>query len=452
MSGTGARARRQPTSSSPYTEVDEDGKPRDRKTQRCLLLTLLVLLFLCAIALGIVALIFSINNMTQTPRQSVFLVDDCTGDVIPVECTDNLLGTVILCNNTLILYNCTGADTGWSDVGNIRSALVAVNQTGSDGQVLAWDTATNGWVARGDPVYYGSGTQGNGGGTGSITFGNNASTTGSTRGIAVGDNSVASSAGALALGYTARASGSRSIALGQQSAAGADGISIGVFSAASGAFGIAVGKQATVGTSAVEGVALGHIAVASALQTISIGTQAVASAATSIAVGPFTLSDGVSSVSLGFGASSNLIANAISLGEAAQPFTAAYAFALSLNSASVTTVALGVTLNTVGKVIPHYGAYYAATGGAGPTTLTVNSAHQQIFTTAQTVNLPVVSTLNLGFHFEILNLSSGSVTVRSSGANTKIILANMTAARLVCIAVTGTTDASWAAMGPVPLI
>lgn len=56
---------------------------------------------------------------------------------------------------------------------------------------------------------------------------------------------------------------------------------------------------------------------------------------------------------------------------------------------------------------------------AGTTTLTVSSNYQQNFTgtTTQTVVLPVVSTLTNGQSYLINNLSTGLVTVQSSGAN-----------------------------------
>lgn len=74
-----------------------------------------------------------------------------------------------------------------------------------------------------------------------------------------------------------------------------------------------------------------------------------------------------------------------------------------------------------------YSSLYASTTGAR-TTLSAISARTQVFTAAGTVTLPVTSTLQLGFAFDILNNSGGSLVVQSSGANTKITLTTLTSA------------------------
>jgi hypothetical protein len=81
----------------------------------------------------------------------------------------------------------------------------------------------------------------------------------------------------------------------------------------------------------------------------------------------------------------------------------------------------------------------------GTTTLTNASSHQQEFTgtLGQTVVLPVTSTLALGWSFEIINNSTGSLTIQSSGLNTIGTITAGTTASLVCILITGTTAASW---------
>lgn len=89
----------------------------------------------------------------------------------------------------------------------------------------------------------------------------------------------------------------------------------------------------------------------------------------------------------------------------------------------------------------------ATTATAGSTTtLTVASARIQFFTgsSGQTCRLPVVTTLpQLGFAFEIVNDSTGAVTIQSSGGNTIISMAANTRAIVRCIALTGTTASSW---------
>jgi hypothetical protein len=84
---------------------------------------------------------------------------------------------------------------------------------------------------------------------------------------------------------------------------------------------------------------------------------------------------------------------------------------------------------------------------AGTTTLTNTSSFYQIFTgsTTQTVVLPVVSTLALGWTFHICNNSTGSLTVNSSGGNAIITILPGTTAMCTCILITGTTAASWEA-------
>lgn len=89
--------------------------------------------------------------------------------------------------------------------------------------------------------------------------------------------------------------------------------------------------------------------------------------------------------------------------------------------------------------------YTTTATAAGTTTLTVGSTEQQYFTgsTTQTVVLPVTSTLVLGFKFRIVNNSTGTVTVQSSGANAIIAMVANTEAVLTCILTSGTTAASW---------
>jgi len=93
---------------------------------------------------------------------------------------------------------------------------------------------------------------------------------------------------------------------------------------------------------------------------------------------------------------------------------------------------------------PVFGLTTTATAG-GTTILTASSTYYQVFTgtLAQTVQMPVVSTLTVGHQFYISNLSTGVVTVTSSGGNTICTMAGGTEVRLNCILITGTTAASW---------
>ncbi|CAB5212898.1 hypothetical protein UFOVP191_60 [uncultured Caudovirales phage] len=93
----------------------------------------------------------------------------------------------------------------------------------------------------------------------------------------------------------------------------------------------------------------------------------------------------------------------------------------------------------------HIEGYTTTATAAGTTTLTVSSNFQQFFTgsTTQTVTLPVTSTLVLGQQYNIVNNSTDTVTVNSSGGNAVIVLAGNTAAIITCILTSGTTAASW---------
>ena len=89
---------------------------------------------------------------------------------------------------------------------------------------------------------------------------------------------------------------------------------------------------------------------------------------------------------------------------------------------------------------------YTSTATAGTTTtLTATSTYNQFFTgsTTQTIQLPDVTTLALGWTFHISNNSTGTLTVTSSGGNTISTVLAGTSLQLVCIAITGTTAASW---------
>ncbi len=90
-------------------------------------------------------------------------------------------------------------------------------------------------------------------------------------------------------------------------------------------------------------------------------------------------------------------------------------------------------------------AYTTTATGASTTTLTVASTQLQYFTgvTTQTVVLPVTSTLVLGQKFEVVNNSTGNVTVQSSGANAIQVMSLGTFATFTVILTSGTTAASW---------
>lgn len=83
---------------------------------------------------------------------------------------------------------------------------------------------------------------------------------------------------------------------------------------------------------------------------------------------------------------------------------------------------------------------------AGTTTLTSTSSQQEIFTgaTTQTVVLPVVTTLQNGYYYRIVNLSSGQVTVQTSGANSLQVMGPSSELIATVLDTTaGTGTASW---------
>ena len=89
--------------------------------------------------------------------------------------------------------------------------------------------------------------------------------------------------------------------------------------------------------------------------------------------------------------------------------------------------------------------YTTTATAAGTTTLTSASTYYQYFTgtTTQTVQMPVTSTLSLGWSYHIANNSTGNLTLTSSGGNTIATVLPGTTVHITCILTSGTTAASW---------
>ncbi len=138
-------------------------------------------------------------------------------------------------------------------------------------------------------------------------------------------------------------------------------------------------------------------------------------------------------------ASSMLSTDLLYLGRSPYNATDDYAILFSNFQTSITALGQNVGAN---NFVPGYTTTATA---AGTTTLTAASNYLQFFTgsTTQTVVLPVTSTLALGLSYEIVNLSSGAVTVQSSGLNTITTIAAGASAVFTCILTSGTTAASW---------
>lgn len=93
---------------------------------------------------------------------------------------------------------------------------------------------------------------------------------------------------------------------------------------------------------------------------------------------------------------------------------------------------------------PRYGYTTTATA-AETTTLTASSNYMQFFTgtTTQTIVLPDVTTLVLGQSYYIENVSTGNLTVNSSGGNLVATVIPEATVLFTCILTSGTTAASW---------
>jgi hypothetical protein len=91
--------------------------------------------------------------------------------------------------------------------------------------------------------------------------------------------------------------------------------------------------------------------------------------------------------------------------------------------------------------------YTSTPTATGTTVLTNTSTQYQLFTgtLAQTVTLPVTSTLAQGWTFHIVNNSTGNLTVNSSGGNLVATVIPQTTAMVTCIGITLTTAADWEA-------
>jgi hypothetical protein len=162
-------------------------------------------------------------------------------------------------------------------------------------------------------------------------------------------------------------------------------------------------------------------------------------------VGSGSVANVANGVALGSAATTNGIATSVALGPGASPLDTAHALAFAVNAASVLPGTLGITLNGEARVLDAYTSLYTTTAGAGPTVLSATSSKMQYFTTAQTVTLPVVSTLQLGFYFTIVNSAGGDLIIQSSGSDTVVTLSSGGWAEVACILTSGTTAASWSA-------
>ena len=394
-------------------------------------------------------------------------------------------------------------------VAKLQTYALAATAPG-DGQVMAWDMIAPGWRPQGNPVYYGTGTQLNSG-TDTVTFGPNSTTLGGTSSVAIGNaatarstNSVAigplattsttgtssvalgsstnaTGVGATAAGFAASATGLSSTALGRSTIANADGatavgnsascsttgtnstaignaanatggssVALGTSASATGGSATALGRNTTANAANATSVGASATCSTTGTGSVAVGSVASATGTNAISIGQNSVAGVANGVAIGSAATTNGIATSVALGAGASPLSTASSLALAVNTASVSPGTLGITLNGAAKVLDAYTSLYTTTAGAGPTVLTATSSKVQVFTTSQTVTLPVTSTLQLGFTFRIINQSAGVVTVQSSGANTVLALGVSTSADFVCVLTSGTTAASWYATTTIP--
>jgi len=122
---------------------------------------------------------------------------------------------------------------------------------------------------------------------------------------------------------------------------------------------------------------------------------------------------------------------------------------LALGNTSGTTTLNGtLSVNNPNKTMAHLMGYTSTVTSATPVVLTNTSSYYQQFTgsTAQTVTLPVTSTLAQGWTFHIVNNSSANITVNASSAVALVItVIPGTTAMVTCISTSTSDNTAWEA-------
>jgi hypothetical protein len=136
------------------------------------------------------------------------------------------------------------------------------------------------------------------------------------------------------------------------------------------------------------------------------------------------------------------------------PTTSAHWAVQFLSPAAASTGAFGSTLaerdvNANLTAANVFEGFTTTATAAGLTTLTIASTEIQVFTgtTTQTVKLATAS-VPAGATYTIINLSTGAVTVESSGANTIAVLPAGSAGVFTALVATPTTAANWSMATP----
>ena len=210
-------------------------------------------------------------------------------------------------------------------------------------------------------------------------------------------------------------------------------------------------EMANLGAFAVEGVVVyqmsyqrgafgapGNIRLRSAKKV----TQSV----TSVAAGATTVASAVTVDTAGFtgrlGATDTTVQQALNdLDTNITPVTlggTGVAVSSGASSVMLRDANQNVTVNNVSE------GFATTATAAGTTTLTAASAPLQQFTgtTTQTVVLPNATTLSAGFIFQILNRSTGSLTIKDGGSTTILTMVGGSQAELICSSI-GSAAGTW---------
>jgi hypothetical protein len=197
------------------------------------------------------------------------------------------------------------------------------------------------------------------------------------------------------------------------------------------------------------GTAVGTVSIGTASSTINIGQASVSttsitgttklSALTTNGFVKTTNSDGTLAID------TTVLTTASKISAHAATTSAELAGVISDETGSgllVFGTAPTITLPSINNV--RFG--YTTTVTSGTTqVIDVNANYRRYYTgsTAQTVTLPVASTLTLGQSYEFHNNSTAVLTIQSSGANTVVTVPPLTTVLLTCILTSGTDALSW---------
>lgn len=298
-----------------------------------------------------------------------------------------------------------------------------------------------------------------------IVIGNNTDNVNqlTTNTIMLGHNSVANAAGgnpsstnSIIIGNSANCNSQSSVCIGNSSTSSGSQLVIG-YNANAFLGGHTVGASSYAGDSSIS---FGYSAMSNGIRNVTLGYSATTSNDGGITIGSFCTNSGSGAVSIGY-ATSTSIDNIVQIGRRATAIDAAHGFALTLPTTSYNPGSFGITLGTgvfAGLIsnavfqLPLYTHLYNTTATANTvTTLLSTSAKEQYFTGSsnQGVVLPVTTTLNNvgntlggGFTFEVINRSTGTVSVGSTALTTLDTAVTLPAATITVASVTSSQFAS----------